>query len=85
MTASAAKQTGLGLGVFSLALGAAEVAAPQRIAKLFGLAPDGTAKTVLGAFGLREIAAAPCCFANRVYRSMAETARLAIRWIRPHC
>jgi hypothetical protein len=57
MTASAAKQTGLGLGVFSLALGAAEIFAPERIAKALGLDPDGTAKTVIRAFGLREVAA----------------------------
>lgn len=57
MSASAAKQSGLGLGLFSLALGAAEVIAPQRIAKALGLDPEGTAKTVIRAFGLREIAA----------------------------
>lgn len=56
-SASAAKQSGLGLGLFSLALGAAEVAAPQRIAKALGLDPEGTAKTVIRAFGLRELAA----------------------------
>jgi hypothetical protein len=55
MTASAAKQTGLGLGVFSLALGAAELFAPERIARALGLEEQGTAKTVLRAFGLREI------------------------------
>jgi hypothetical protein len=58
MSASVAKQSGLGLGLFSLALGAAEVAAPQRIAKALGLDPEGTAKRVIRAFGLREIAAA---------------------------
>ena len=57
MYASAAKQSGLGLGLFSLALGAAEVIAPQRIAKALGLDPEGTAKTVIRVFGLREIAA----------------------------
>jgi hypothetical protein len=57
MTASAAKQTGLGLGVFSLALGAAELIAPERIAKALGVDPKGSAKTVIRAFGLREIAA----------------------------
>jgi hypothetical protein len=57
MSASITKQSGLGLGLFSLALGAAEVAAPQRIAKALGLDPEGTAKTVIRAFGLREIAA----------------------------
>jgi hypothetical protein len=57
MSASAAKQTGLGLGVFSLALGAAEIFAPERIAKALGVDPEGPAKTVIRAFGLREIAA----------------------------
>jgi hypothetical protein len=57
MSASAAKQTGLGLGVFSLALGAAEIFAPRSIAKALGVDPEGPAKTVIRAFGLREIAA----------------------------
>lgn len=57
MTASAAKQSGLGLGFFSLALGAAEILAPERIAKALGLDPDGSAKTVIRAFGVREVAA----------------------------
>ncbi|WP_300974179.1 hypothetical protein [Sphingomonas sp. LHG3406-1] len=57
MTASAAKQTGLGLGVFSLALGAAEIFAPERIARALGLDEHGTAKTVIRAFGFREVAA----------------------------
>jgi hypothetical protein len=57
MSASAAKQTGLGLGVFSLALGAAEIFAPERFAKALGVDPEGPAKTVIRAFGLREIAA----------------------------
>jgi hypothetical protein len=57
MSASAAKQSGLGLGFLSLALGAAELIAPQRIAKALGLDPEGSAKTVIRAFGLREVAA----------------------------
>ena len=57
MTASAAKQSGLSLGFFSLALGAAEILAPERIAKALGLDPDGRAKTVIRAFGVREVAA----------------------------
>lgn len=57
MSASAAKQTGLGFGVFSLALGAAEILAPRRIAKALGVDPEGPAKTVIRAFGMREIAA----------------------------
>jgi hypothetical protein len=56
-TASVAKQIGLGLSLFSLALGAAEIAAPQKIAKALGLNPEGTAKTVIRVFGLREVAA----------------------------
>ena len=51
------KKLGLGLGVFSLALGAAEVAAPRRIARFLGLDENGPAKTTIFAFGLREIAA----------------------------
>lgn len=55
MTASAAKQTGLGLGVFSLALGAAELFAPEKIARALGLDEQGSAKSVIRAFGVREI------------------------------
>lgn len=51
------KKLGLGLGVFSLALGAAEVAAPRRIARFLGLDEEGAAKNTIFAFGLREIAA----------------------------
>lgn len=57
MTASAAKQAGFGLGLFSLALGAVEVVAPGRIARALGLDPEGRAKTTIRAFGVREIAA----------------------------
>lgn len=57
MPASAAKQTGLGLGIFSLALGAAEVIAPRKLAEFLGLDPESTASTTIRAFGLREIAA----------------------------
>jgi hypothetical protein len=57
MTASAAKQTSLGLGIFSLALGAAEVIAPRRIAEFLGLDPDGSASTIIRAFGMRELMA----------------------------
>jgi hypothetical protein len=57
MPASVPKQSGLGLGIFSLALGAAEVIAPKRIADFLGLDPEGSATGVIRAFGLREIAA----------------------------
>lgn len=57
MSASVAKQAGLGLGLFSLALGAVELIAPGRIAKALGLDPEGPATTTIKAFGLREVAA----------------------------
>jgi hypothetical protein len=53
----AAKRTGLGLGYFSLALGALEVAAPGRLARWLGLEGSKTARNTLIAFGIREIAA----------------------------
>ena len=51
------KKLGLGLGFFSLALGAAEVAAPKRIARALGLDENGPAATTIRAFGFRELAA----------------------------
>ena len=53
----AAKRIGLGLGYFSLALGALEVAAPGRLARFLGLEGSKAARNTLFAFGLREIAA----------------------------
>jgi hypothetical protein len=51
------KKLGLGLGVFSLALGATKVAAPRRIARFLGLDEDGPAVTTIRLFGFRELAA----------------------------
>ena len=51
------KRVALGLGYFSLALGALEVAAPGRLARFLGLEGNSTAKNTIFAFGLREIAA----------------------------
>ena len=51
------KKLGLGLGVFSIALGALELAAPGRIARGLGLDENGIAKRTVLAFGVREIAA----------------------------
>jgi len=51
------KKLGLGLGVFSLALGALEVGAPRRVARFLGLDEEGTARKTIVAFGLREILA----------------------------
>ena len=52
-----AKKLGLGFGLFSIALGMVEVAAPGRLARWLGLEGSRTARNVLLAFGLREIAA----------------------------
>lgn len=50
------KKLGLGLGVFSIALGLLEVAAPGRLARWLGV--DGkTAKRVIALFGARELLA----------------------------
>ena len=51
------KRVALGLGYFSLALGALEVAAPGRLARLLGLEGSTAARNTLFSFGLREIAA----------------------------
>jgi hypothetical protein len=52
------KKMGLGLGYFSLALGAMEVAAPgRRLARFLGLEGNDTARKTIFAFGLRELAA----------------------------
>lgn len=51
------KKLGLGLGVFSIALGALELAAPGRIARALGLDDNGPASKTIAAFGAREIAA----------------------------
>ena len=45
-----------GLGWFSLALGAAELAAPRTLARLIGIPDDPRLLSVLRAFGAREIA-----------------------------
>ena len=51
------KRVALGLGYFSIALGALEVAAPGRLARFLGLEGNSTAKNTIFAFGLRELAA----------------------------
>lgn len=50
------KKVGVGLGYFSLALGAVEVLGARRIARSLGLKEDG-AKGIIRAFGFRELAA----------------------------
>jgi hypothetical protein len=50
------KKIGLGLGFFSIGLGLVEVAAPGRLARWLGV-DSGTAKTVIGLFGARELLA----------------------------
>lgn len=48
------KKLGLGLGYFSIALGALELAAPGRLAKFLGV-DEATGKKVITAFGAREL------------------------------
>jgi hypothetical protein len=52
-----AKQGGLGLGFFSIALGALEVAAPGRLSRWLGVAGSKAARNTIFAFGLRELLA----------------------------
>jgi hypothetical protein len=50
------KRVALGLGYFSIALGALEIAAPGRLARWLGV-EGKTARNTIFAFGLREIVA----------------------------
>jgi uncharacterized membrane protein len=50
-----AEAMALGLGWFSIALGAAEVLAPHSVARLIGIAESETNSSVLRAMGVREI------------------------------
>jgi hypothetical protein len=51
-----ARQLALGLGWFSIALGLAEVAAPQMVAGLVGVEESRDSRALISAFGVREIA-----------------------------
>jgi len=51
------KAVGLGLGIFSIGLGLAEVAAPGRIARVLGVEGSKAARNTLVAFGAREMLA----------------------------
>ncbi len=55
--AGSAKKRALGLGLFSLGLGSAEILAPRAVSRLIGMRPTRRARATLVAFGLREIAA----------------------------
>ena len=52
-----AKKLGLGFGLFSIALGLVEVAAPGRLARWLGLEGNKLARNTLLAFGMRELLA----------------------------
>ncbi len=52
-----------GLGWFSLALGAAELLAPERVAAVIGVRPQRRTLNLLRAYGAREIAAGLAIFA----------------------
>jgi uncharacterized membrane protein len=53
-----------GLGWFSLALGAAELVAPDQIGRMIGLAPGDTSRAIIRAMGVREIGAGLGVLAN---------------------
>jgi hypothetical protein len=46
----------LALGWFSIALGVAELMAPRQMARLIGVTPNGRTRSILRAYGAREIA-----------------------------
>jgi uncharacterized membrane protein len=52
---SSGEQLAIGLGLFSLGLGLAELAAPDRITRLIGLGGSERHRGLLQAFGVREI------------------------------
>jgi hypothetical protein len=54
---TSAEQLALGLGWFSLALGAAEILAPRQLARLIGVPASERTTQTLRAYGVREIAA----------------------------
>jgi hypothetical protein len=54
---NAAELLGPGLGIFSLALGVAEVLGAKPLARAIGVDPDGSGPVVMRVFGFREIAA----------------------------
>jgi uncharacterized membrane protein len=54
----------LGMGWFSLALGAAELAAPRTIARLIGVPADDRTITILRAYGVRELGAGAAILAQ---------------------
>lgn len=51
------KKIATGLGWFSIGLGVAELIAPDGVARLIGVKPTSTSRTLLRAFGARELAA----------------------------
>jgi uncharacterized membrane protein len=51
------KKIATGLGWFSIGLGVAELVAPDSVARLIGVKPTSSSRTLLRAFGARELAA----------------------------
>ncbi|HEY2897941.1 MAG TPA: SRPBCC family protein, partial [Gemmatimonadaceae bacterium] len=58
------KKIATGLGWFSIGLGVAELVAPDSVARLIGVRPTSTSRTLLRAFGARELAAGIGILAN---------------------
>jgi hypothetical protein len=55
--AQSSETLAVGLGWFSIALGVAELAAPQRVARFIGVSPTEKTLTTLRAYGAREVGA----------------------------
>jgi len=64
MNKQTSKKLGIGMGVFGIALGAAEALFPKTVARMIGVDPDGVAPIVLRAMGIRELAATALIFAK---------------------
>ena len=58
----AEKRLANGLGWFSIGLGLAELAAPRQVARLVGARDEDNTRTVLRAYGIRELAAGSAYF-----------------------
>jgi len=66
-----------GLGLFSIGLGAAELAVPARVAALVGIAPVRGARPVLRALGAREIVSGAGLLAGGPRRALPFWMRVA--------
>ncbi len=78
-----AGQLALGLGWFGIALGLAEVAAPQWVAQVAGVEASRDSRALISAFGVREIANGLAILAQPDNPLWVQPALLATRSISP--